>query len=111
VDSPEGNPKLLGKIMSNMRDSGRDTVAAFSRLKLASRFVYHMSGGWKGMLLQFALLFSFLGMLGGVAVDPFLRWIGHPPKDSQPVWFTISCAVAFLIIFLFEAFILRKRTD
>ena len=81
------------------------------RLKLANELVYRMSGGWKGMLLQSLLLLSFLGLLGGIAVDPFLRWIGHPPKDSQPVWFTILCAGMFLIIFLLDLFFLRKRTD
>ncbi len=82
-----------------------------TRLKLANQFAYRMSGGWKGMLLQAVLLLSFLGLLGGVAVDPFLRWIGLPPKDSQPIWFTILCAGVFLIIFLLDVLILRKKKE
>jgi hypothetical protein len=80
-----------------------------TRLKLANQFVYRMSGGWKGMSLQFILLLSFLGLLGGIAVDPFLRWIGHAPKDSQPAWFTTLCAVVFLVVFLLDVLILRRR--
>lgn len=72
------------------------------RLRLASTFVYHAEGGWVNALLNLVGLFSLIGLLNGLIGDQFLRWIGHPPKDSQPLWFTVVCAVILPIVLLLD---------
>jgi hypothetical protein len=53
---------------------------------------------WKEELLDAAQLISVLGLLSGVAVEPFLRWVGHPLKDRQPVWVTVLCGTVLILL-------------
>jgi hypothetical protein len=84
-------------------------MGLFKRLKLATQLTYHVGGGWRGALLQLIGLFAFLGLLGGIIIDPFLRWIGHPPKDYEPIWFVILCAVTLPVIVLLDVRIFSER--
>jgi cytochrome c biogenesis protein CcdA len=56
-------------------------------------------------------IFSGLALAGGLVVDPFLRWVGHPAKDPQPVWFTVLAAVMLSVALLLDALRGRKRLD
>jgi hypothetical protein len=80
-----------------------------TRLKFASAAAFEQMGGLKGSLVYIVLMFLFLGLLAGVVFEPFLRWVGHPPKDSQPLWFTILCAAGLPVVFLFALLIGRKK--
>lgn len=76
------------------------------RLKQAARFAFY-EGGWRGGLSRFAGLVSSLGIINGV-IDWFLRWIGHPTRDSQPLWFSILCALVFPMVVVIDVKLSRK---
>ena len=73
-----------------------------TRVRIAHYIAVGEIGGWKGALLQLVLFISFFGLIGGLALDPILRRVGHPPRDSQPTWFTILCAVVLPIALLLD---------
>jgi hypothetical protein len=78
-------------------------------IRRASLKLAFAGGGSLGALSRFIALFSLLGMLNGVFGDWFLRWIGHPPNDPQPLWFTIVCAVVFLVVVVLDLIIFSER--
>jgi uncharacterized BrkB/YihY/UPF0761 family membrane protein len=69
---------------------------------------YRAEYGRLGTLLRFLQLASFLGVFGAAIGDLVLRWIGHPPKNALPVWFTIICAVVFIFLCGVEVLIYRR---
>jgi hypothetical protein len=79
--------------------AGNMPTMTATRLKFAAKFSYYP-------LLRCVELFSLLGLIG----DRLLRWTGHPPKDPQPVWFTILCAVIFAVMAMLDA-MERHRTS
>jgi hypothetical protein len=68
-------------------------------------------GGSVGALLRFLGLASLLGIINGVLVDWFLRWIGHPSRDPQPLWFTILCVVVFLVVVVLDLIVFSERKE
>ena len=95
--------------MSEHYITHREHIGLPKRLRLASQFVYHAEGGWLNALLNVMGLIAFLGLFNDLIGDKFLRWIGHPPKDSQPRWFTILCAVSFLWVVVLDLIIFSER--
>jgi hypothetical protein len=77
-------------------------IGLAKRLRLASEFTFHAEGGWVGGVLNFTGLLALLGLFNGLIGDPFLRWIGHPPKESQPLWLTIVCAAVLPVVLLLD---------
>jgi hypothetical protein len=67
--------------------------------------------GLKGSLMEFFAIVLFLGAANGLFVEPFMRWVGHPPNGPQPVWVTILCATVLSISFLREVIRRRKKQD
>jgi hypothetical protein len=72
------------------------------RLRLASQFVYHVEGGWVNALLNLIGLIAILGLINGLLGDQFLRWMGYPPKESQPLWFTLACAIGLPLVIVLD---------
>jgi hypothetical protein len=91
-----------------IRDMARIHVSHIGRAKLKLAFA---EGGSSGALLRFLGLFSLLGIINGVFGDRFLRWVGHPPKDPQPLWFTILCAVFLLVVAVLDLIIFAEREE
>jgi hypothetical protein len=77
-------------------------IGLAKRLRLASEFTYHAEGGWAGAVLNFIGLVALLGLFNGLIGDQFLRWIGHPPKESQPLWLTVVCAAMLPFVLLLD---------
>jgi hypothetical protein len=94
-----------GRMIAHMAQTHAPHVGR-AKLKLA-----FSEGGSLGALLRFIGLFSLLGIINGVFGDWFLRWIGHPPKESQPLWFTIFCAVIFLVVVALDLIIFYERNE
>lgn len=89
-----------------MAQASAHHLGTAKRLKLA-----FSEGGSLGALLRFVALFSLLGVLNGVFGDWFLRSIGHPPKDAQPLWFTVVCALFFLAAVALDMVICSERKE
>jgi hypothetical protein len=49
-------------------------------------------------IVLLVLLFLSVGVLNGVVIEPFMRWLGHPVTDTQAAWFTILCVVTLPVI-------------
>jgi hypothetical protein len=54
-----------------------------------------------------------MGLLAYFVLDPFLRWIGYPPKpkDTPPGWFIILCAVTLPIVLLLNYLMFSEREE
>jgi hypothetical protein len=80
------------------------------RLRLASQFVYHVEGGWLNALLNVVGLIAIIGLFNGLISDQFLRWMGHAPKESQPPWFTLLCAIALPLVIVLDYLIFSVKS-
>jgi hypothetical protein len=88
----------------------QEQIGLPKRLRLASQFVYHAEGGWVNALLNVMGVIALLGLCNGLIGDQFLRWLGHPPKESQPSWFTILCAIVLPVIILLDYLIFSVKS-
>lgn len=80
------------------------------KLRLASQFVYHVDGGWVNALLNVIGLIAIIGLFNGAIIDQVLRWVGHPPAESQPLWFTLGCAIALPVVLLLDYLIFAFKS-
>ena len=77
-------------------------IGLAKRLRLASEFTYHAEGGWVGAVLNLIGLLALLGLFNGLISDQLLSWIGHAPKEPQPLWFTVVCAAVIPVVLLLD---------
>jgi uncharacterized membrane protein YfcA len=49
------------------------------------------------VLLAGAVVASFFGLLAGLIFEPFMRLIGHPVMNPQPMWLMILCGVVLSV--------------
>jgi len=96
--------------MSEHYTTYREHMGLPKRLRLASQFLYHVEGGWVNALLNVLGLIAILGLFNGLIGDPFLRWMGHPPKESQPPWFTLLCAITLPLVILLDYLIFSVKS-
>jgi hypothetical protein len=90
--------------------ANEDHMALAKRLRLAGQFVFHVEGGWVSALLNLLGLISLLGLFNGLIGDRFLGWMGHPPRESQPYWFTILCAIMLPVVVLLDYLIFSLKS-
>ena len=90
--------------------SHEEHIGLPKRLKLASQFVYHAEGGWLNALLNVIGLVAILGLFNDLIGDQLLRWMGHPPKEPQPSWFTLLCAIALPLVILVDYLIFSVKS-
>ena len=63
------------------------------------------------VLLGIVYLFFGLALIGGLIIDPFLRWVGHSPASPQPIWLTVLAAVVLSSALLLDRLRGRRRRD
>jgi hypothetical protein len=85
-------------------------IGLSKRLRLASHFVYHVEGGWLNALLNLVGLIALIGLFNALVIDEFLRWVGHPPMEPQPSWFTLVCTIALPAVILLDYLIFSVKS-
>lgn len=79
------------------------------KLRLASQFAYHNEGGWLNGLSNVIGLIALIGLCN-LVFDEFLRWMGHPPTEPQPLWFTLVCAITLPVVLLLDYLIFSLKS-